>query len=234
MNSIYMKRKQVSQISNAWWFPEFLTRCIHEFMTWFVGKANAAKPFLPIIKEGLQYANRIVVIDKNSGAGFETVDSFINKNILRSHVAMDYFDAEQEGLYVSINSFHQLNPEKARNLLNKVAEKRQPIAVLEGNNDSLWQVFGMTLIVPITVLLTAPFVRPFRIERLFFTYLIPILPVVTLIDGFLALFKLYAPTDLDELTAAIEQKNYKWRSGKLDNGRGGKIIYLLGWPISYS
>jgi len=60
---------------------------------------------------------------------------------------------------------------------------------------------------------------------------------VTLVDGFLALLKLYAPVDLDELTASINQKDYVWRSGKLDNGRGGKIIYLLGycgeWP-SYS
>lgn len=227
-----MKRKQVAQISNTPWFPKFLTRCIHEFMTWFVGKANAAKPFLPIIEEGLRYADKIVVIDKKCGAGFETLDHLIDKNILRSHVAMDHFNAAQEGLYVSVNSFYQLNPEKAQHVLRLVAEKGQPIAIVEGNNDSLWQVFGMTLIVPITVLLTAPFVKPFRLERLVFTYLIPILPLVTLIDGFLALFKLYNPADLDELTDSIAQKNYAWRSGKLDNGRGGKVIYLLGWPIN--
>ncbi|MEM6803652.1 MAG: hypothetical protein AAF696_19765 [Bacteroidota bacterium] len=225
-----MKRKQVPQISNSKWFPGFLTRCIHEFMTWFVHTIKAAKPFMPIIEEGLKYADRIVVIDKKGGAGFETLEVFLDEHIEKVHIDSAQFEAAEKGLYVSVNSFHQFGPEKAKEMLQKVSANKQPIAVLEGNNDSLWQVFGMTVIVPLTVLLTAPFVKPFRIERLIFTYLIPILPLVTFLDGFIALFKLYAPQDLDELTASITRENYNWRSGKLDNGRGGKIIYLLGYP----
>lgn len=225
-----MKRKQVPQITNAKWFPTFLTRCVHEFMTWFVHKVKAAKPFIPVIEEGLHYSDRVVVIEKEGGAGFETLEVFLDEGLEKNHVDSDTFEANEEGLYVSINSFHQFDEDQARSILEKVASKRRPIAILEGNNDSLWQVFGMTVIVPLTVLLTAPFVKPFRIERLIFTYLIPILPLVIFIDGFLALFKLYAPQDLDELTASIEQEKYAWRSGKLDNERGGKIIYLLGYP----
>ncbi len=225
-----MKRKQVPQITNSNWFPFFLTRCIHEFMTWFVHKVKAAKPFVPIIEEGLQHGSKLVVIEKKSGAGFETLNVFLDDNLEKVRIDADNFDATEEGLYVSVNSFHQFDVQQAEEILQKVAMKRQPIVVLEGNNDSLWQVFGMTVIVPLTVLFTAPFVKPFRIERLLFTYLIPVLPIVTFIDGFLALFKLYAPKDLDELTASIDQKAYKWRSGKMDNGRGGKIIYLIGYP----
>ncbi|MEM8763710.1 MAG: hypothetical protein AAGD88_07855 [Bacteroidota bacterium] len=225
-----MKRKQVPQITNSKWFPTFLTRCIHEFMTWFVHTTNAAKPFMPVVEEGLQHANRLVVIDKKGGAGFETLAVYLDKSLEIVHIHSEPFEANEEGLYISVNSFHQFNPEKAKEILEKVAQKLQPVVVVEGNNDSLWQVFGMTVIVPVTVLLTAFFVKPFRVERLVFTYLIPILPIVTFIDGFLALFKLYAPADLNELTASIHQPNYIWRSGKMDNGRGGKIIYLLGHP----
>ena len=226
-----MKRKHVPQISNATWFPPMLRRCMHEFMTWFVGKVNAAAPFLPVIEEGLQHADKIVAIKAEVGAGFETVDPLIDANIERISVPMKAFQAEADGLYLLINSFHQLNPQEALALLKEVSEKRQPIAVLEGNNDSLWQVVGMTVFVPLSVLLTAPFVKPFRLQRIIFTYLIPILPLVTLIDGFLALFKLYAPQDLDELIQPIKSDDYVWRSGKMDNGRGGKIIYLLGYPV---
>jgi hypothetical protein len=42
-----------------------------------------------------------------------------------------------------------------------------------------------------------------------------------MLDGFLALFKLYNPNDLDELVSTIPVKNYVWKSGKADNGRGG-------------
>ena len=184
-----------------------------------------------MINEVLEYANRIVVIDKKCGAGFETVDHLIDSTIERCHVKSENFNANEDGLYLSVNSFHQFNEKEAKEILTKVSQRNQPIVIVEGNNDSLWQVVGMTVIVPLTVLLTAPFVRPFRIERLLFTYLIPILPLVTFIDGFLALFKLYAPVDLDELTSSIDQKDYVWRSGKLDNGRGGKIIYLIGHSV---
>ncbi|MEZ4772913.1 MAG: hypothetical protein R3D00_07010 [Bacteroidia bacterium] len=226
-----MKRKQILQITNTSWFPSFLTRCIYEFMTWFVMKVNAAKPFLPVIEEGLAHANRIVVINKKCGAGFETVNPLIDEKIGRGIVDAQNFTAKEEGLYLSVNSFHQFTADEAKAILTKVSKNRQPIVVVEGNNDSLWQVFGMAVIVPLTVILTAPFVKPFRVERLVFTYLIPVLPFVTFLDGFIALFKLYAPQDLDELTASIDAKNYYWRSGKMDNGRGGKIIYLIGYPV---
>ena len=225
-----MKRKQMPQITNAPWFPVYLTWCVHEFMTWFVNKVQAAKPFLPVIEEGLQHANRIVVIHQKGGAGFETVDPLIHPQIPRVYVHPESFEATEDGLYLSVNTFHQFSVSEARNILQKVAARRQPIVVVEGNNDSLWQVFGMTVIVPLTVLLTAPLVKPFRWERILFTYLIPILPLVIFMDGFLALFKLYAPSDLDELTSSIGAKGYVWRSGKMDNGRGGKIIFLLGYP----
>jgi len=225
-----MKRKQLTQITNTTWFPNFLKECVYEFMTWFVSKVNAAKPFLPVIEEGLKHANRIVVINRKCGAGFETVDHLINSQISRVIIESQNFKASEEGLYLSVNSFHQFSVDEATNILKQIAQKRQPIVVVEGNNDSLWQVFGMTVIVPLTVLLTAPFVKPFRIERVIFTYLIPILPLVTFLDGFIALFKLYAPKDLDELTGSIETTNYYWRSGKIDNGRGGKIIFLIGYP----
>ena len=164
-----MKRKQMPQFTNAAWFPATLTRCVHEFMTWFVSKVHAAKPFVPVIEEGLRHANRIVVINKKGGAGFETVDPLLDARIPRVFVNGDAFEATEDGLYLSVNTFHQFTVPEARNILTRVAARRQPIVVVEGNNDSLWQVFGMTVIVPLTVLLTAPFVKPFRAERLLFT-----------------------------------------------------------------
>lgn len=199
-------------------------------MTWFVNKVQAAKPFIPVIEEGLKYANQIVILETKTGAGFETVDHLINPKFPRIEVQLKGYQGTENGLHISVNSFHQLRPHEAKALLRNISERKQPLVVLEGNNDSLWQVFGMAVIVPLTVLFTAPLVRPFRYNRLIFTYLIPILPLVTFLDGFIALFKLYAPCDLDELTSQIPIDGYSWRSGKLDNGRGGKIIYLLGFP----
>jgi hypothetical protein len=70
-----MKRKQVFQFSNQKWYPSFLKRDMYEFMSWFVGKVNAAKPFLPVLEEviGHTQTKTIINIDSKIGAGIETV-----------------------------------------------------------------------------------------------------------------------------------------------------------------
>jgi hypothetical protein len=227
-----MKRKQVFQFSNQKWYPSFLKRDMYEFMSWFVGKVNAAKPFLPVLEEviGNTQTKIIINIDSKIGAGIETVLPLLPDGTEVINVELEKFSTHNKGMYTFINSFHQLDEKKATYYLTQIADSGNSVAVLEGNNDSLWQVVGMTIFVPLTVIISAPFVQPFRITRLIFTYLIPILPVITMLDGFLALFKLYNPNDLNELVSTIPVKNYTWKSGKADNGRGGKIIYLMGYP----
>ncbi|MBK7807157.1 MAG: hypothetical protein IPJ51_12750 [Saprospiraceae bacterium] len=227
-----MKRKQVFQFSNQKWYPSFLKRDMYEFMSWFVGKVNAAKPFLPVLEEviGNTQTKTIINIDSKIGAGIETLLPLLPEGSEIINIELEKFSTHNKGMYTFINSFHQLDEKKAAYYLTQIANSGNSVAVLEGNNDSLWQVVGMTIFVPLTVILSAPFVQPFRITRLIFTYLIPILPVVTMLDGFLALFKLYNPNDLNELVSTIPVKNYVWKSGKADNGRGGKIIYLMGYP----
>lgn len=205
---------------------------MYEFMSWFVGKVNAAKPFLPVLEEviGNTQTKTIINIDSKIGAGIETLLPLLPEGSEIINIELEKFSTHNKGIYTFINSFHQLDEKKAAYYLTQIANSGNSVAVLEGNNDSLWQVVGMTIFVPLTVILSAPFVQPFRITRLIFTYLIPILPVVTMLDGFLALFKLYNPNDLNELVSTIPVKNYVWKSGKADNGRGGKIIYLMGYP----
>ena len=227
-----MKRKHAPQIMTQKWFPAFLRTLICEFLDWFVLKVNATRPFVPVIRQGLEHARkqRFVVLQQSIGAGFNTVLPVLEEKLEFEFVAPDAFKANQDALYISVNSFHQYRPDQARLLLSEIATQKQAVLILEGNNNNLWQIIGMTIFVPLTVLFTGPFVRPFRFSRLIFTYLIPVLPLIIMLDGCLALLKLYAPEDLDELCSSIEVSDYTWESGKKDNNRGGKIIYLLGYP----
>lgn len=225
-----MKRKQITQIINVGWFPKFLKTLIAEFLSWFVVKVNATKPFIPVIEDVLNKTNhnRIINIEFNVGAGIETVKPFLKDDVTVDSIHITNFNTSEKGVYLFVNSFHQLNSEKAKKILQDIVDSGNPVVVVEGNNDSLWQIVGMTVFVPLTVLLTAFFVKPFRISRIIFTYLIPILPIIIVIDGCIALLKLYNPTDLLELTSSLERNNYEWKAGKNDNGRGGKIMYLTG------
>mgnify|MGYP005992915527 CR=1 FL=1 len=225
-----MRRKQIRQIINLKWFPTHLKTLIAEFLSWFVLKVNASKPFIPVINDILtrEKLTRIINIEFNVGAGVETVTPFLGKEIKVQSIYHEKFNTNKNGLYLYVNCFHQLSYEQAKSSLKKICESGNPIAIVEGNNDSLWQIVGMTIFVPITVLLSAPFVKPFRVSRLLFTYIIPLLLIVIMIDGCVALLKLYNPSDLAKITSDLQIKNYEWKTGKEDNGRGGKIIYLIG------
>jgi hypothetical protein len=229
-----MRRKEIAQISTSNKTPKWLRSMISEFLSWFVLRVNATKPFIPVIEEALEKADNkhIINIDFGLGAGISTVQPFLESNISVSNLPLEHFTPEKKGVYLFINSFHQLHPNKAIEMLQAIVKNRQSLVVLEGNNDSLWQVVGMTVFVPLTVIFTAPLVRPFRISRLFFTYILPILPFIIMLDGCIALFKLYSLKDLDKLVGSIRSEDYEWKRGKNDNGRGGKIIYLVGHPPS--
>ncbi|MEM6720304.1 MAG: hypothetical protein AAF611_13345 [Bacteroidota bacterium] len=229
-----MKRKQITQIINTNWCPTFIKKMIAEFLSWFVLQTNATKPFIPVIEDILEktQTKKIINIEFNLGAGIETVQPFLKDDITVDSIRISEFHTNKNGLYLFINSFHQLHASKAKEVLQKIADSGNPVVIVEGNNDSLWQIVGMTVFVPLTVLLTAFFVKPFRMVRILFTYIIPILPIIIVIDGCIALLKLYNPSDLLTLTSSVTTKNYDWKAGKNDNGRGGKIMYLTGRKLS--
>jgi hypothetical protein len=133
------------------------------------------------------------------------------------------------GIGVFINSFHHLGRGEDRAVLQELVDHDLDVVIGEGNNKSLRQVIGMTMIVPIMMLLATPFIRPFRPSRLLFTYLVPILPFVTVWDGVAALFRLHRPEELEAMARSLGRNDYVWKAGKRENGRGGFVIYLLGY-----
>ena len=77
-----------------------------------------------------------------------------------------------------------------------------------------------------------PFLRPFRWSRLLWTYLIPLVPVVTLFDGLVSCLRTYTVRELRELTERLDANDYHWEIGTVK----GKttpipITYLIGVPI---
>lgn len=81
---------------------------------------------------------------------------------------------------------------------------------------------------PLTVLLTTPFISPFRFGRLVFTYLIPIVPLFVWWDGIVSLLRTYSVQEMKELVSQLNQADsYTWHIGRMKSGPGA-ILYLLG------
>ncbi|MGE5602930.1 MAG: hypothetical protein ACM30E_07750, partial [Nitrososphaerales archaeon] len=81
------------------------------------------------------------------------------------------------GFRTLFNSLHHFRPEDASAIIRDAAEAGQPIAIIDTANRSPENIVGLFLFTPLMVLLATPLIRPFRWGRLFWTYLVPLVPL---------------------------------------------------------
>jgi hypothetical protein len=136
--------------------------------------------------------------------------------------------ASLDGFRTVFTAFHHFRPDEARAILADAVRNGQGIAVFEAARRAPWEI----LVVALTwlgVLLAAPFVRPWRWSRFFWTYLPPVLPLVGTFDGIVSCLRAYSPGELRELVRGLD--GYDWEIGDM---RGGwsplRGTYLIGVP----
>jgi len=136
------------------------------------------------------------------------------------------------GFRTVFNGFHHLRPEACTQLLRDSVEQRQPIGIFEPIDRSVWQLFVNTLPLLLIMILASPFLRPFRWERLAFTYLLPLIPLCTVWDGIASVLRLYTPTEMARLAQKADpEQAFTWQAGKVSHPFG-KVLYLIGLPKS--
>ncbi len=135
------------------------------------------------------------------------------------------------GFRTVFNAFHHFRPDDARAVLRSAVSACQPIGIFEIPERTIWIVIATALLVPILVLLTTPFIRPFRRSRLFFTYLLPLVPLTCFWDGFVSQLRAYTPKELRGLADDLGDVGYRWEAGKVRlQGSLAQLTYLIGTP----
>ena len=136
--------------------------------------------------------------------------------------------AELTGLRTMFSAFHHLRPEQARAVLADAAAKEQGIAVFDGARINPF-LSPLLLGTVLRVLLVTPFIRPFRWSRLFWTYLVPALPLVLAFDTIVSMLRMYSVPDMRELTAGLD--GCDWEIGTVRAWPIPlRLTYLIGVP----
>ncbi len=135
-----------------------------------------------------------------------------------------------DGFRLICNGFHHLNPEQGRACLQDAVHKRRGVAVIElaqRSPLSMVQIaFGTA-----TQLVVTPFIKPFRWSRLFYTYVLPIVPLCTLWDGIVSCLRVYDPDELRGLISGLPESDYQWECGRLRVPQmPTQLTYLIGTP----
>jgi hypothetical protein len=135
-----------------------------------------------------------------------------------------------KGFRVMFSAFHHLKPAAARAVLKNAVDANAGIAIFDGGDKNIFTILGITLFHPVLFVVLTPFFRPFTFSRIFFTYLIPLIPLCTVWDGIVSILRLYKPKDLLQLAREVDAETYEWKAGRVKHETGMHITYLVGYP----
>src|SRR5579864_753262 len=178
-------------------------------------------------------AYRILLTDKFPNlAAFESVKAASANGIdfHQSSVDATKVPVELDGFRTMFSSFHHFPPAQARAILQNAVDAKQGIAIFEVTSRTA-SALGMMFLWFLTPFVFTPSIRPFRWSRVFYTYVLPIIPLVLLFDGLVSCLRTYQPRELRELISGLAAPEYRWEAGEQAGTFGGlPITYLIGYP----
>ncbi|UKN02858.1 hypothetical protein K6119_04935 [Paracrocinitomix mangrovi] len=126
-------------------------------------------------------------------------------------------------------SFHHFKEEDARQILQNAVDAKVPIGIFEGQKRDVPH-FIKNLFSPISLILTTPFIHPFKLGRIIFTYIIPLVPLFVMWDGVISVLRTYSVKEMKQLVDSLENsESFNWEIG-IHKERGISVPYLLGLP----
>lgn len=259
-----MGRWHLFEFEDLRWFPPFLRNYETDFLRFLSSKTGMFNPAIPVINRGLKSTSTDVIIELGSGGGgpilsllpkllekhprlqvyltdlYPNISAFEmlkerSKSIhyIKSPIDIRKIPGNLSGLRTLFLIFHHFKPEEAREILREAVRGHKPIAIFEGQERSFPSIIAM-LFSPLTVLVTTPFIGPFKVGRIIFTYFIPLVPLIIMWDGVVSSLRTYSIKEMQEMISMVDSANeFKWEIGRKRSGPG-VILYLLGIPKSTS
>lgn len=253
-----MARIHAFEFEDQKWFPPFLRNYSTDFLQFLSNKTKIYKPIIPILEETLKISNTNQIVDLGSGGGGGLIwlNQELKKNTLDLKIILTDFypnipafkytkkqsnniefittaiDARNvpnglEGLRTQFLSLHHFKPDDAVKILQNAVASGNSIAIFEAQERSFLSILAM-LFSPITLLLVTPFIRPLKWGRIFFTYILPIVPLFVLWDGLISSLRTYSVTEMNQLIDKVaNNESYNWKVERLKSGPG-VILYLVG------
>jgi len=141
-----------------------------------------------------------------------------------------------DGLKTMVNCFHHMPPKVAKNILRSAQENAQSLIIFEIAENKIptliWWLFlpiSMVILFVMSLFMT-PFVRPLTPAQLFWTYIIPVIPIIYAWDGQASLVRTYTFDDIESMLPD-HLETYVWKMESAQKADGKKLgYYILGMP----
>jgi hypothetical protein len=255
-----MKRKQLFEFEDQRWFPGFLRNYLTDFLQFISNRFDIYKNVTPLLSELVKKEGSSTIVDLASGGGgglFKLSKRLQEDHPELKIILTDYYPnlkafeyvkkqsalftyepqsvdarkvpAHLKGVRTQFLSLHHFREEDAVQILQNAVDSKSPIALFESQERNVPSVLAM-LFSPINVIFMTPFIKPFSVGRLFFTYIIPLVPLFVMLDGILSALRTYTVPEMNELISQVNgHENFEWKVGRQKSGPAG-ILYLIGTP----
>jgi hypothetical protein len=238
--------------------PKIFRRYITDLLTHQINQFEIYKPVTDKLVEILNKTGHSTIIDLCSGSGGPALrmrenasqitgrdihliltDKYPNleifKKIREKHVTpiLEPTDAlkvpqDLRGVRTLFTSFHHFKPQQAKEILENAVNASMPIGIFEITERKPASLMTL-LVAPITCLIFSFFIRPRKLSRFFWTYIIPIIPLLYTWDGIVSNIRTYTKKEYCEMVGPFED-HFVWETGELISKFHIKISYLIGYP----
>lgn len=256
-----MARLHLIEFGDQPWCPAVFRDATTALLEFVVGNVNCYAPVLPLITQALQRSGSHEIVDLCSGGGGPwrkllrdapeqlpvrvlLTDRFPNLGIAhrlarlsngrivveaRSVDALDVAPGLR-GFRTMFTAFHHFPPAQASAILQDAVRARASIGIFEFTERSPLGLFAL-FFTPLAVFACVPLLRPFRWSWVVFTYVMPVIPLITLFDGLVSCLRTYSPQELRRLVDGLGATAFEWEIGKVRSWRSPlPITYLIGQP----
>lgn len=243
----------LKELEDYTWFPPILRRWQMDFIGSLAVWTKLYAPLAPVLQELITETPCIKIQDVCSGSGLPAL--YIQKRVKNKLPLFlsDKFPGEsfnktdakyitpsvdvttlqplKNTCYTMYNAFHHFNAVTQLHIVKSMAAANVPFLFAEILQPGIFNMIKIFLTTTVVQLLAAPFVKPFSLARLFFTYIVPVNIFTITYDGVVSVLK---SKTAGQFAAAIQHagnSNYSVTVHTLKT-KAATIVYLKGKPVT--
>ncbi|WP_156820720.1 hypothetical protein [Dasania marina] len=254
-----MQRMQLFEFTDIPWLPPSLRSLVTDFLHTLIELNHPFLSKITIMAQAVLATDRCRVIDLCSGSSgpwlhlteqlrseigqpIEVLltdkfpDQMTSKKVISTEDLACHPDPvdvlamheELKGARSLFNALHHFEPEIAQIIIADVVKNNQAIIMFELLQRT-WYAVLLALTTPFAVMLLTPLIRPFSFRRLFFTYVIPIAPIMITWDGLVSELRCYTTDELQAMSQCPGSEHYQWHIGAYKH-RAMPVTYMVAYP----
>lgn len=206
---LHLKKIKVRELEDYDWFPQFLRQHQTEYLALLAKKFSIYQPIKGHLNQILSNSQATTWTDTCSGTGGPIIALGIahptmltdlypiqNTAHLPQHIhyqqkPLDIATTlpDGKGLITMFNSLHHFPDKTKEAIVNRIVDSGRCFLFVEILQPSFKSFILVLLATTLGHWIMVPFMQPFSLTRLFFTYFFPLHTLTVLIDGMISVFK---------------------------------------------